>query len=259
MSAAERAIGIFAELELAEAHGERVEEQQTADEGFTDADDEFQSFGCLDRADDSGKHAEHAAFGARGHQAWRRRFGIQAAIAGAVGITEDGYLAFETENGAVHVGLAEEDARVVDEIARGEIVGAVHDEVVVFQNVERVLAGEMRLESVNLNIGVQVAQAIAGCSDFGAAYVFGAEENLALQVGGIYRVEINEADAADSSCSEIEAERGAEAAGADAQNLGLLELQLTFHADFGHDQVAAVAQDFFFGKRDGRGGTRRIR
>ena len=43
------------------------------------------------------------------------------------------------------------------------------------------------------------------------------------------------------------------------KNFGLLELELTFHADFGHDQVAAVAQDLFFGKRDGRGGRRRIR
>src|SRR5580658_4709813 len=209
MSAAERAIGIFAQLELAEAHGERVEEQQTAHERFTDSDDELQRFCRLNRADDSRQHAEDAALGARGYQAWRRGLGIQAAIAGAIGITEDGYLAFEAKNGAVDIGFAEEHGRVVDEIARGEIVGAVHDDVVIFQNVERVFAGEMRLESINLNIGIQVAQAIAGCSDFRTAYVFGAEENLALQVGGIHRVEINEADAADSSRGEIEAERRA--------------------------------------------------
>src|SRR5580658_1335338 len=131
MSAAERALRIFAQLEFAEAHGERVEEQQTAHERFTDADDELQRLGRLNRADDSGKHAEHAAFGARGDEARRRRLWIQAAIAGAIGITEDGYLAFEAENGAVNIGFSEEDARVVNEIARGEIIGAVHDEVVV--------------------------------------------------------------------------------------------------------------------------------
>src|SRR5580704_10139900 len=216
MRAAERAIGIFAQLEFAEAHGERVEEQQTADERFADADDEFQSFGCLNRADDSGQHAEHAAFGARGHEARRRRLRIQAAIAGAIGIAEDGYLAFEAKNGAVNIGFAEQNTRVVDEIARGKIVGTVHDEVIVFQDVERVFAGEMRFESVNLNVWIQIVQALAGGGDFRTAYIFGAEENLALQVGGIHRVEINEADPANSGCGKIEAERRAESAGADA-------------------------------------------
>src|SRR5271170_949644 len=203
MRAAERAIGIFAELELAEAHGERVEEQQTTDERFADADDELQRFGCLNRAYYSGQYAEDAAFGARGDEARRRRLRIQAAVAGAIGIAENGYLAFEAENGAVNIGFSEQDARVVDEIARGKIVGAVDDKVVVLQNVEGVFAREMRFERVNLNVGIQIAQAVAGCGNFRAAYVFGAEENLALEVGGIYGVEINEADAPDASCGEV--------------------------------------------------------
>ena len=117
------------------------------------------------------------------------------------------------------MGLPSSTRRVVDEVARGKIVGAVHDDVVVFQDVERVFAGEMRFESINLNIRIQVAQAIAGCHDFRTAYVFGAEQNLALQVGGIHDVEINQADAADSCGSEIQAEWRAESAGADAEEL----------------------------------------
>src|ERR1700677_137073 len=216
MSAAERAIGIFAQLEFTEAHGERVEQEQAANERLADADDELQRLGGLNRAHYSGKHAEHAAFGAGWHEARRRRFWIQAAIARAIGITKDGYLAFEAENRAVDIGLAEEHGRVVYEIARREIVGAVHDEVVVFQNIESVFAGEMRFESVNLNIRIQIAQAIAGSGDFRAPYIFCAEENLTLQVGGIYCVEINEADVADSSRGKIQTERRAKAAGADA-------------------------------------------
>src|ERR1700678_2154941 len=194
MSAAERAIGIFAQLEFTEAHGERVEQEQAANERLADADDELQRLGVLPEIVGS----------------------IQAAIARAVGITKDGYLAFEAENRAVDIGLAEEHGRVVYEIARREIVGAVHDEVVVFQNIESVFAGEMRFESVNLNIRIQIAQAIAGSGDFRAPYIFCAEENLTLQVGGIYCVEINEADAADSSRGKIQTERRAKAAGADA-------------------------------------------
>ena len=167
MRAADRAIGILAQLQLAESHGQRVEQQQPADERFAFADDELQRFRRLNRADDSRQHAEHAAFGARRHQARRRRLGIQAAIARAVGIAENVDLAFEAENRAVDIGLAEQHARVVHQIARGEIVRAVHDDVVVFQNVERVFAREVRFERINLNIGIQIAQAIAAAAIFG--------------------------------------------------------------------------------------------
>ena len=108
--AAERAIGIFAQLQFAEAHGERIEKQQAADEMFAHADDELQRLGRLNRADDSRQHAQHAAFGAGRNEARRRRLGIQAAVAGAVWVTEDCYLAFEAKNGAVDVGLAEQHA-----------------------------------------------------------------------------------------------------------------------------------------------------
>ena len=73
----------------------------------------------------------------------------------------------------------------------------------------------------------------------------GTERDLPLQVGEIDDVEIDEAEFADAGRGEIQAERRAESAGADQQHLGVLELELTFHADFRHDQVAAVAQDLF--------------
>ncbi len=62
-------------------------------------------------------------------------------------------------------------------------------------------------------------------------------------------IEIHQSDAAHASRRQIEAQRRAESARADAQHLRLLELELPLHAHFGHDQVAAVAQHFFFGER----------
>ena len=76
-------------------------------------------------------------------------------------------------------------------------------------------------------------------------------DHLALQVGEIDHVEIHQADAADAGRREIQAERRAQAAGADQQHFGGLQLQLAFHADFGHDQVPAVAQDLVFRKLGG--------
>ena len=47
-------------------------------------------------------------------------------------------LAFEAEDGAIDVGFFEQDARVVCQVTRREIVRAVHDDVVLRQDIERV-------------------------------------------------------------------------------------------------------------------------
>ena len=73
-------------------------------------------------------------------------------------------------------------------------------------------------------------------------------DDLALQVGCVDDVEVDEAEGADSGGGEIEGERGAEAAGADAEDLRGFELLLAFHADLGQDEVAGVAGDLFVGE-----------
>ena len=100
---------------------------------------QLDDFGGLDDADEAGQDAEHAAFRAGGNEAGRRRFRIEAAVAGALLGGEDAGLAFETEDGAVGVGLAGEHAGVVDQVARGKIVGAVGDDGRVFFEIPRLL------------------------------------------------------------------------------------------------------------------------
>jgi len=41
------------------------------------------------------------------------------------------------------------------------------------------------------------------------------------------------------------AKRSAKSAGTDEQHLGVLQLELPLHADFRHDEMAAVTQNFF--------------
>src|SRR2546423_1307429 len=77
-------------------------------------EDQFDRFHCLDGADDPGQNAEDAAFRARRHQPWRRRFRIEAAVARTIGHSENGGLPFKPENRAVHVWLSEQNASVVD-------------------------------------------------------------------------------------------------------------------------------------------------
>ena len=128
--AAHRAVRILPELQLAEPHPQRVVDQEPADQRLADAGDQLDRLGRLDDADDARQHAEHAAFGAARHEPGRRRLRIQAAIARTVLGREHRRLPLEPEDAAVGVRLAEQHARVVGQIARREVVGAVEDDVV---------------------------------------------------------------------------------------------------------------------------------
>ncbi len=252
--AAGGAVGVLAQLEGAEAHAERVDEQQAADERLADAEDELDDLGGLDDADEAGKDAEHAAFGAAGDEARRRRLGVEAAVAGAFLGGEDAGLAFEAEDAAVGVGLAGEHAGVVDQVAGLEVVGAVGDDVVVLEDLERVGAGEHGVVLDHVHVLVQALE-----HDLGGVHLELADgglrvDDLALQVRLVDDVEVHEADGADAGGGEVERERRAEAAGADAEDLRGLELLLALHADLGQDEVAGVAGDLFVGELGEGGG-----
>ena len=244
LGAAGRAVGVLAELQLAELHLQRVKDQQTPLQRLAGAEDELDGFVRLNRADDAGQHSEHAAFGAARHQPGRGRLGIEAAVAGAVRQREDRRLPFEAEDAAVDVGLAEQHAGVVDEIARGEVVGAVRDDVVRAEDVERVLARELGRVQVNLDFRVEVAQAFAGGFELRPAHVLGAEGDLPLEVRKVDDVEVHQAQPAHAGGRQIQPERRPQPARADEQHFRRLELELPLHPHLGHDEVAAVAQDF---------------
>src|SRR6267378_5255961 len=199
MRTAYRAVRIFPQLEFTELHSQCVEKQQAPCEIFAGAEDELDGFHRLNRADDSRQHAKHTALGARWHKPWRRRFGIQAAVAWSIGHPENGDLAFESKDRAVHVGLAEKNTGVVHEIARRKIVRAVHDDVEIFEEFESVCAGQLRFERFDLNVWIQIRKPHTRGLTLRLADVAGAERHLALQICEVHDVEIHEAESADAS------------------------------------------------------------
>jgi len=70
-------------------------------------------------------------------------------------------------------------------------------------------------------------------------------EDLALQVGIIDGIEIDDADFADAGGGEVHGDGRTEAAGADAQDAGGFDLLLAAQAHFGQDQVPRIPPDFF--------------
>src|SRR5207249_1844774 len=134
---------------------------------------------------------------------WRRRFGIEAAVARAIGHAENRGLSFKTENRAVNIRLAEEDARIVDKIAGREIVGAIYDDVVIFEEFEGIRTGQLRLNGFNLNVRVEIGKTRPGGLAFRLADVAGAKRDLALKIGEIHDVEVDEAEFAHTSGRKI--------------------------------------------------------
>ena len=83
-----------------------------------------------------------------------------------------------------------------------------------------------------------------GCRlDLGPIDVGLAVDDLALQIGLVDDVIIDDSERADTGRGEVEQRGTAEPAGADDEHLGVLESLLTDHPDVGNDEVAAVATD----------------
>src|SRR5262245_46217451 len=81
--------GVAADGDLVERAGQRVVEEQTADERLADPQHELERLGALDRADHAGQDSEHATLGAARRELRRRRLREKAAITRARARLED--------------------------------------------------------------------------------------------------------------------------------------------------------------------------
>ena len=191
-----------------------------------------------------GSTPEHSTFGAGGHKAGRRRFRIEAAVTWAIRRGVDAGLSFKAEDRGINIGLAAEHAGVIDEIAGGEVVGAVGDNVKAAQYLQRILAGELGVEALGLHKGIDGVYFVDGRVELGAANIAGMVDDLALQIGVIDSVEIDQPEGSDACGSKVEHQRRAEPACSNTEHTRGLQLLLPCHGNFGHDQVPRVAQNF---------------
>ena len=76
-------------------------------------------------------------------------------------------------------------------------------------------------------------------------------QQLALEVGRVDHIEVDDADLADAGRGEVHGRGRAEAAGAQEQDAGVEELALAGAADLGEDQVPGVPGDLVGGEASG--------
>src|SRR4029077_12728712 len=245
VSSANHAIRILAQLEFAELHAQRIHQQQPPDQRLAAAKNQLNGFRRLDQAYQAGQNAEHAALGARRHKPWRWRLRIQAAIARSVFGRKNTGLAFEPENRSINVGLAGEYAGVIHQKTRRKVVCSVNDDVEVRKDLERVLARQFRVKSLYVDKRIDGRDFLFRRLQLGTANIAGEVDHLALQVGKIHHVKVDQPDRPHPGGREIQRQRRSQTARPDAQHARRLQFLLALHAHFRHDAVPWIAEHFF--------------
>ncbi len=165
---------------------------------------------------------------------------------------EDADLAVEPEDGAPDVGLSEDGGGVVDQVAGGEVVRAVEDEVVAGEQLQCVGGVEPDVVEPHVHQGVQCSNGVPGRLDLGPAHVRNPVDHLALQIAQVDGVVVDDSQGSHPRGGKVEEGRRAQAAGPDDQDLGVLEPALAQRADFGNDEVAGIPLDLFGSQCVGR-------
>ena len=104
------------------------------------------------------------------------------------------------------------------------------------------LSGPRRtLVLVDLHVGVQRADRLLRGVDLRHADALGVVDHLALEVGKVDHVVVDDPERADAGGGEVQRGRRAEPAGAEQQHLGVEQLLLALDPDLGQQQMARVA------------------
>jgi len=135
------------------------------------------------------------------------------------------------------------DAEIVEEVAGLEVVGAVKDDVGAREQGCDVGWDEVGDVGGDGDAGVDAGEVAAsgfGLGEGVAGVVF-VEEDLALEVGGLDEVTVDESEAADAGAGEEAGGGGAGSSDADDSCVSLLEAALTLGADAVEEDLAGVA------------------
>src|SRR5260370_8655836 len=107
---------------------------------------------------------------------------MKATIARATFGPKDTRLSFKTKDRSVNVRFAGEYASIVYQIARGKVVRAVHDDVVVDEKIQRIRARQFRFVCFYLNVRINVFDAVARGSNLRSPDIFCSVNDLPLKI-----------------------------------------------------------------------------
>ena len=140
---------------------------------------------------------------------------------------------------------------VIHQVARGEVVRAIDDVLVVLvlEDPLGVVGGERLVVGDDLHVGIRPLQAVEGRIDLQASDVRRLVQELPLQVREIDDVEVDDADRSHPGQRHVDRDRRAQAARADHEHSRVPQLSLPGRPDGLHDDVTRVPHDLVRGQR----------
>ena len=148
----------------------------------------------------------------------------------------------------MHQRLGQEVRGVVRQVASREVIGPVHDDVVGGEDAQGGLRVEVLVDRDDLDVGIEVAERLGRRLDLGPADVVVTVQELALKVGGVDGVEVDDSDLADAGRRQVHGRGRAKPAGAQEEHARVEQLALPRAPYLGQDQVPGVAGDLVGGE-----------
>src|SRR5205085_11183744 len=108
---------------------------------------------------------------------------------------------------------------VVDQVAGGEVVGPVHDHVVAVDDVQDVVRAQADVVGDDVDVGVERGQGLLGRVHLALTHPVEVVEDLALEVGLVHHVHVDDAEGSDPGRGQVEGRRRPQATGAEQEDL----------------------------------------
>jgi len=171
--------------------------------------------------------------------------GEQAGVAGRVGFLRSKHrnLRVEANGRAGNERFPELHAGAVERMARGEVVGAIEDDIHVREQGLKFIRLDSLLQRDDLHVGIQCAERGLRSRHFLRADGIGAVENLPLQVGQVDLVGISQGKFADAAGGKVERRGTTQAACADDERVRRAQPLLALDPYLVEKDVAAVAEE----------------
>ncbi len=157
---------------------------------------------------------------------------------------DGGERAIEAADRSGHQRPPGEVAGIRNQIARGEIVGAVGDKIVLPDQRQRIAGVEPRGMGLDRHMGIEARDRGRGAGDLRVADLRRAMNDLPLQIGQRDGVVVDDAERADAGGREIEQDRSPQPARPDHQDARTLERRLAGPAHLAQHDVAGIALEF---------------
>jgi hypothetical protein len=231
---ARAALGIALYLHGLKMAGPNVAGDEAAMESLAIAGEEFDGFGGLQGGDEIDYRAEDAdgiaGFLHAGEGVWRAE---ETSEAGGVAGKNRHSEAVSGDGGGVNPRAAGLDGEIVDEEAGFEIVGAVENDVEALQQIGGVLRIEIGDETFDGNGGIDGFELALGGNGFGEgiARVIFIEQGLALKIGRLDEIAIDDSNAADPGADQQTGGGCANGSAADDYGAGDEEALLAMEAE----------------------------